>query len=297
MAPRRRLRRRRGRRRQARGARAGPSRGRLRGPPAQGEAAARLPLRGRLRRRDGARPTTPTASCPPSASSTCTSSARAATRRCGRSSARTCASWRACAAPRSPSGRRPRSSVSVVGDFNYWDGRMHPMRSLGSSGIWEVFLPGVDAGARYKFEILTPDGEIRLKADPMAFEAEVPPKTASVVHEPTARVGRRGVAALAPRERAAGGPDLGLRGPPGLLAAEPDRGQPLAELPRAGRRARRLRARHGVHPHRADAGDGAPVLGLLGLPGDELLRAHAAASARPTTSESSSTACTRTGSA
>src|SRR5215203_5105155 len=60
-------------------------------------------------------------------------------------------------------------SVSVVGDFNFWDGRMHPMRSLGSS---------------YKFEILTQDGEIRLKADPMAFEAEVPPKTASVVHEP-----------------------------------------------------------------------------------------------------------------
>ena len=83
----------------------------------------------------------------------------------------------------------------MVGDFNYWDGRMHPMRSLGSSGIWEVFLPGVEAGARYKFEILAPDGEIRLKADPMAFEAEVPPKTASVVHEPTARLGRRGVAA------------------------------------------------------------------------------------------------------
>src|SRR5918994_6050089 len=76
-------------------------------------------------------------------------------------------------------------SVSVVGDFNYWDGRAHPMRSLGSSGIWEVFLPGVGAGAHYKFEILAQDGEIRLKADPLAFEAEVPPKTASVVHEPT----------------------------------------------------------------------------------------------------------------
>ena len=58
------------------------------------------------------------------------------------------------------------------------------MRSLGSSGIWELFVPGVEAGARYKFEIIAPDGEIRLKADPMAFEAEMPPKTASVVHEP-----------------------------------------------------------------------------------------------------------------
>ena len=75
-------------------------------------------------------------------------------------------------------------AVSVVGDFNYWDGRIHPMRTLGSSGIWELFLPGVGAGASYKYEILAPDGEIRLKADPVAFETEVPPKTASVVHDP-----------------------------------------------------------------------------------------------------------------
>ena len=74
--------------------------------------------------------------------------------------------------------------MSVVGDFNYWDGRLHPMRTLGSSGIWELFLPGVGAGARYKYEILAPDGEIRLKADPVAFETEIPPKTASVVHDP-----------------------------------------------------------------------------------------------------------------
>src|ERR687886_828747 len=72
-------------------------------------------------------------------------------------------------------------AVSVVGDFNYWDGRLHPMRSMGASGVWELFLPGVGPGARYKYEILAPDGEIRLKADPLAFETEVPPKTASVV--------------------------------------------------------------------------------------------------------------------
>jgi 1,4-alpha-glucan branching enzyme len=72
-------------------------------------------------------------------------------------------------------------SVSVVGDFNSWDGRLHPMRSLGHSGIWEIFLPGVGDGARYKYEILTPSGEIRLKADPLAFQAEVPPGTASIV--------------------------------------------------------------------------------------------------------------------
>ena len=73
-------------------------------------------------------------------------------------------------------------AVSVVGDFNFWDGRVNPMRSLGPTGIWELFLPGVEAGAHYKFEILAPDGEIRLKADPLAFASEVPPKTASVVH-------------------------------------------------------------------------------------------------------------------
>jgi 1,4-alpha-glucan branching enzyme len=76
-------------------------------------------------------------------------------------------------------------AVSVVGDFNYWDGRVHPMRSLGASGVWELFLPGVGHGAVYKYEILAPDGEIRLKADPVAFATEVPPKTASVVWDST----------------------------------------------------------------------------------------------------------------
>ena len=71
----------------------------------------------------------------------------------------------------------------MVGDFNSWDGRLHPMRSLGSSGIWELFLPEVAAGARYKFEIVTADGELTLKADPYALETEVPPRTASVVSQ------------------------------------------------------------------------------------------------------------------
>jgi 1,4-alpha-glucan branching enzyme len=73
-------------------------------------------------------------------------------------------------------------AVSVVGDFNHWDGRLHQMRSLGSTGIWELFLPEVGEGNNYKYEILAEDGEIRLKADPYAFQAELPPKTASVVH-------------------------------------------------------------------------------------------------------------------
>jgi len=75
-------------------------------------------------------------------------------------------------------------AVSVVGDFNSWDGRLHAMRSLGSTGIWELFLPGVGPGARYKYELLTQDHQILLKADPYAFATEVPPKTASIVFQP-----------------------------------------------------------------------------------------------------------------
>ncbi|HEX5225909.1 MAG TPA: 1,4-alpha-glucan branching protein GlgB [Solirubrobacteraceae bacterium] len=74
------------------------------------------------------------------------------------------------------------AAVSVVGDFNLWDGRVHPMRSLGASGIWELFVPDCPEGSRYKFEIHARSGELRLKADPMARAAERPPGTASIVH-------------------------------------------------------------------------------------------------------------------
>ena len=75
-------------------------------------------------------------------------------------------------------------SVSVVGDFNDWDGRIHPMRSLGGSGIWELFIPGVEEGAHYKYEVRTQDGYVQLRADPVAQATEVPPQTASVVYRP-----------------------------------------------------------------------------------------------------------------
>src|SRR3954469_6870016 len=72
-------------------------------------------------------------------------------------------------------------SVRVVGDWNFWDGRVQPMRSLGSSGVWELFVPGVEKGAKYKFEMVASDGRRILKADPFAFATEVPPGTASIV--------------------------------------------------------------------------------------------------------------------
>ena len=72
--------------------------------------------------------------------------------------------------------------VSVVGDFNMWDGRLHPMRRLGPSGVWEIFVPGLSEGQRYKFEIRSArHGEILLKADPYGLRFELPPMTASIV--------------------------------------------------------------------------------------------------------------------
>ena len=72
--------------------------------------------------------------------------------------------------------------VSVVGDFNGWDGRRHVMRKRLGSGVWEIFIPDIAEGAVYKFEIIGADGKLLpLKSDPYAFAAEVRPKTASLV--------------------------------------------------------------------------------------------------------------------
>lgn len=72
-------------------------------------------------------------------------------------------------------------NVSLVGDFNYWDGRVNPMRALGYSGVWELFVPGLQAGEKYKFEIHSQQGERRVKADPYALQSELRPATASVL--------------------------------------------------------------------------------------------------------------------
>ena len=85
-------------------------------------------------------------------------------------------------------------AVSVVGDFNYWDGRIHPMRSLGSSGIWELFLPGVGDGARYKYEILAPGRRDPPEGRPGRVRDRGPAQDGVGRARPAARVGRRGVA-------------------------------------------------------------------------------------------------------
>lgn len=72
--------------------------------------------------------------------------------------------------------------ISVISDFNAWDGRIHQMRVLGSSGIWEIFIPNVTEGEKYKFEIKTKEGHLLIKSDPFAFYTELRPKTASIVY-------------------------------------------------------------------------------------------------------------------
>ncbi|WP_334194994.1 1,4-alpha-glucan branching enzyme, partial [Pararhodobacter sp.] len=81
-----------------------------------------------------------------------------------------------------PNARR----VSVVGGFNGWDGRRHPMRRRGA-GVWEIFLPGLQPGESYKYEIAPPEGAPFLKADPLARSTELPPATASRIPDPAPR--------------------------------------------------------------------------------------------------------------
>jgi 1,4-alpha-glucan branching enzyme len=79
-----------------------------------------------------------------------------------------------------PNARR----VSVVGDFNGWDGRRHAMRRRVEAGVWELFVPRLTAGTVYKYEILGPNGLQPLKADPVALQAQAPPETSSAVSDP-----------------------------------------------------------------------------------------------------------------
>ena len=76
-----------------------------------------------------------------------------------------------------PNARR----VSVVGSFNFWDGRKHAMQARGGSGVWELFVPGVGVGAEYKFEIRTQKNSLLLKSDPFGFQMQKRPETASIV--------------------------------------------------------------------------------------------------------------------
>jgi len=173
-----------------------------------------------------------------------------------------------------PNARR----VSLVGDFNAWDGRRMPMRKRHAGGFWEIFVPGLRPGHLYKYELLGAHGELLpLKADPHAERAE-----RAAGH----RLGRRW--AVAPSlagqrldERALGtqrprGADLDLRGASRLVAAQPGWARTLSQLSRTGRAAGALRRRSRLHPYRGDADDGIPVRRLVGLSADLAVRADLA---------------------
>ena len=190
---------------------------------------------------------TPTGSCPRWASWTCTCSPRAATNGCGRSL-----------------GAHPRSfttadgvvdgvsfavwapnakGVSLIGEFNHWDGNEAPMRVLGSTGVWELFWPGFPVGGLYKFRVHGADGSVTDRADPMAFATEVPPQTASRVT--TSDYTWRDADWMTRRAQVESGvrADEHLRGAPDVVAARP-------QLPPARRRADRIRCDAGLHPRR-----------------------------------------------
>ena len=84
-----------------------------------------------------------------------------------------------CFAVWAPNAKR----VSVIGDFNMWDGRRHVMRVHQGVGVWEIFVPGLPMGSSYKFEIKSKQGNLIEKADPYAFASEVRPKTSSIVYD------------------------------------------------------------------------------------------------------------------
>ena len=112
-------------------------------------------------------------------------------------------------------------AVSVVGDWNRWDGRVNSLELLGSSGIWAATVPEASEGDGYKYEVHGADGQLRLKADPFAFYAEVPPKTASRIYQSRYEWSDSAWMARRQASRAAEGAALDLRGARRVVAPRP----------------------------------------------------------------------------
>ncbi len=156
--------------------------------------------------------------------------------------------------------------VRVAGDFNYWDGTAHPMRSLGSTGIWELYIPNIGDGAIYKFHILGRDGVWREKADPFAFATEVPPATGSVVY--TAAYEWNDQAWLQTRQVT-----HQHKRPMSIYEVHLGSWRSGLDYRQLADRADRVRARRRLHACRVPACRRAPLRSVLGLPGHVLLRA------------------------
>ena len=167
-----------------------------------------------------------------------------------------------------PNARR----VSVIGDFNGWDERVHPMR-LHANGVWELFIPGVEPGARYKYAILSWNREYRVhKADPFAFWSEVRPGNASRVFDLN-RYTWGDEHWLAERT------DWRVEDAPMLVyevhagSWRPPENGSRGHLSRSGASACAVSDRDGLHPCRADAHRRVSLRSVVGLSGDGLLRA------------------------
>ena len=228
-----------------------------------------------------------------SARSTCTSPARDGTSGCTTCSARTCVDEGVSFAVWAPNAR----AVAAVGDFNDW------ISQLVDAEPWRVRHLGPLADKRrargaHKFQVVQCGRHGQAEGRSVRVRvggAAALPRPSSTC--PSTRWGDEKWLERRRTTEPHGRADVRLRGAPRLLAAQPARGQPLTHVPRARAGARRLCARPRLHARRAAPGDGAPILGLVGLPGDRFLRADVALRRLRTTSAGSSTTCTTAGSA
>ena len=157
-------------------------------------------------------------------------------------------------------------AVSVVGDWNRWDGRANQLELLGSSGIWSAVVPEASEGDGYKFEVHGADGQLRLKADPFAFYAEVPPKTASKIYK--SRYEWSDSAWLERRRDA-----QPLKEPLSIYEVHAESWRLGLGWKELAEQLVSVRRRARLHACRVHAGHAPPVLRVVGVPGDRLLRA------------------------
>ncbi len=161
--------------------------------------------------------------------------------------------------------------VAVVGDFNGWDVRRHPMRQR-IGGFWELFLPRVEAGPRYKYAVTAADGRVLLKADPVARQTELPPATASVVPG-TDTFAWTDAAWMAKRDPSAVPAPLSIYEVHAASWRRDGHNQPL-DWPTLAEQLIPLRAAAPLHPYRIAADHRAPVRRFLGLPAAGPVCAH-----------------------
>ena len=178
--------------------------------------------------------------------------------------------------------------VSVVGDFNAWDGRVNPMRRLLSAGVWELFLPGIKQGEHYKFEIRTQTGAVLLKSDPFAFFNQHGKSTASLVYD-LERYTWSDAEWMDARQKKNWPQSPISIYEVHLGSWRRKEGNRPTHLSRTRRHVAAVRVGVGLHAHRTVAGCRASVRRLVGLSGHKLLSRPRAGSVRPTISVISST--------